>query len=492
MRHRPGRPVRSSSLSVAVFLLLGAAAVRAQPAPAGDPFAAIVGDPDGANAPLNDVSLPVRNPTSEELRQYLAAFQVLEASATLTLDEPGRPDATFRTPRPVSFGPFKAPNGTRLRLAAGYHKGPGQDEAVLRTLEIVPDQEISALGLAKFRRAYLDEKGVLHFQAKAALIGRQEVTVEKVYRDAQGNLRFRLGGDGLGGTLFAKGVLGGELRVLPDGRVERWSRGFLGLNLVGKGWEPVEDMDGRQVQVPFLAGLRSWPPRASELVDMLTIAGGTPAAGAARAPAADPLAAARAALEVIPVSALEVRFQGKADPKQIRLSGGEGTLLLSDHELELVSHGRFKGSTYHTDPGLPNHYRLTGTLSGDLNRAGTRAHLDRVHVDLRGTHAATIPFADPGLTVLDAALASAVDVQLSDVRSELPDGTWLVIPGQARGSFQGEGALTLRPLGTTDRSELRIDRRKNHYDLSVSGPVEVAWRCPAARPACPTGCAWRP
>lgn len=471
MQLRRERPVWPSALFVAALALAGASAAQAQPSPraGADPFAAIVGDPDGANAQLNDVTLPVRNPTAEELRQYLAAFQVLNASATLTLDDPTRSEATFRTPKPVSFGPFKAPNGTRLRVAGGFHKRPGEEEAVLRTLEIVPDREITAMGLAKFRRAYLDEKGVLHFQASAALIGRQEVTVEKVYRDREGNLRFKLGGDGLGGTIFAKGVLGGELRVLPDGRVERWSRGFLGLNLISTGWEPVKDLDGKQVQVPFLAGIRTWPPRASELVDMIGAAESTPVPGAPT----DPIAASRAVLDAIPVSALEVRFQGKADPKEIRLSGGEGTLRLSDHELELVSHGRFKGRTYHTDAGLPNSYRLTGTVSGQVSRAGTRARLDRVHFDLRGTHGATIPFDDPTKTVLDAALESAVDVQLSDVRTELPDGTYLVVPGQVRAGFRGEGSLTLRPLGGEDRSELRIDRRKNHYDLSVSGPVEV-------------------
>ena len=43
----------------------------------GGVFEAIVSNPDGAKTKLDDVSIPIRNPTQDELRQYLEAFETL-------------------------------------------------------------------------------------------------------------------------------------------------------------------------------------------------------------------------------------------------------------------------------------------------------------------------------------------------------------------------------------------------------------------------------
>lgn len=279
-------------------------------------------------------------------------------------------------------------------------------------------------------------------------------------------VRFTLGGDGFGGSFMAEHMLGGELRVRKDGKVDRWSNGFLGL---GAKWKPLIDpMTKKQVEMPFVAGLRSWPPRASELIDFF------PATGKPQPAPAEALAGAAPLLDQVPISALDLRFEARSKGSTpIRLSNGEGVITLTDHELALASNGRFKGRTYHTDPTRENTFRASGTVTGEITRPDLRAKLDRVRFVSEGTHAETIPFEDPSKLTLDASVKTRVEARLRDLRAELPTGTYLVVGGESKADFTGEGSLTLRPLDARDPSELKIDRNKNHWELTANGPVEL-------------------
>lgn len=132
------RPWGPALTFFALAMVAGAPAF-AQPS---DPFAAIVGDADGANAALNDLAVPLRNPTEAELRQYLAAFQVINVSARATVASPG---ASVQVP----FGPFQAETGTQVGIRAGFEKRPGERDGVLRTLELTPTKPLKIAGIPR-------------------------------------------------------------------------------------------------------------------------------------------------------------------------------------------------------------------------------------------------------------------------------------------------------------------------------------------------------
>jgi len=447
-----------TAFTLAALLALASPAVAQT-----DPFEAIVGDPDGASARLNDTALPMRNPTEDELRQYLEAFRLINLTATATLDDREGHDVDVRAPvGNVKVGPFSAPRGTSMRIEAGFVDRPndGIDEAVLTTLELEPSSSMSVLGpLVKFDRMYLDGNGVIHF--KSRLLGfDQDVTVEKIYRDGEGNLVFKTGGEGLA-SRFAP-----NMRIRPDGRVEYEGRGgFLWLQ---KKWKPAK-VDGVEVKLDRTIPITNWPPRASDLIDFL------PAEGAAGQPATNPIDDLRPVLEDIPISDLSVRFVAEADPTTIALSNDGGEVRLSNHELELNANGGFDGRTYRSDPERRNDFSATATIEGEVDENGTRARIDRTDVRLSGTHSATIPFEDPEKIELEATLNIDVDASLSKVRSHLPTGVYFAAPGTVTANFDADATLILRPMSgdVAARRELVIDRHENGYAFAVDGPIEL-------------------
>ncbi|RMG15786.1 MAG: hypothetical protein D6731_07640 [Planctomycetota bacterium] len=443
-----GRQLPSVPL-FALALLLAAPAVAQ---PSDDPFEAIVSNPDGATARLNDVALPVRNPTESELRQYLEAFRVINLSANLRVDP---------AVKKGHVGPFSLPGGTRVTFRAEYTKRPGEPEAILRTLELVPSNPMS-LGPLKFHRMTLDRHGVLRFHLNLSLMGLdfwpQELTIEKIYRDRAGNMVFKTGGSGLAGAF------GPDLRITPTGKVQRYSKGFLGL--FGRGWKDVTE-DGA---VPTSFTLKRWPPGATDLVDWFR---GAPPPEAY--PTGNTSPTELAVLDAIPIKDLSLRFTAEADPKRIVLSDGGGYLDLSNHRIDYEANGRFEGRAYVDDPSRRNAYELTAHVSGEVHRPGLpRARIDGVDVRLSGEHSGRIPFDRPEDLSVTAGLRAEVAGEVSDLRLEQPGGVTVHAPGSVHLEADAAGELVLRPFtgNPEDRKELVVDR-DSRYRFWTDGPVRV-------------------
>lgn len=458
MRRRPA-PFLIALL--ALPLLVGAARgqdafdrVHAE-AVAHDPFEAIVSSGRTADASLNDLSLPLRNPTRDELRQYFEAFRAVNLSATLQVDD-GRGRG-----RDARLGAFSAPNGTQVRLEAGFERRPGEPEAVLRTLELVPTNPM-ALGALRFNRMTLDEKGVLHFKLNLRLMGidfwPQELTVEKIYHDRDGNLVFKTGGSGLA-TSFVP-----DMRITPDGRVQRWDRGWWLFGWHGAGWEDVEGADGKPVRLSSTLPIRRWPPTASDILDWLP------------RPGAEGSTDYGAALEKVPLRDVALRFEARADPKRIVLSNGIGHLDLSEHALSVVAHGSFQGRTYRADPARENSFRAEGSLTGELAHPERgRLELARARFELRGTHAETIPFEDPSRTELRADISGSGRAELSGATLRTTGGAEVELVDGGTAEAEGMATLLLKPLDgdPNARTELRVDRR-SRFSVRSAGPIELS------------------
>jgi hypothetical protein len=438
--------------SPALLLLLAASPALAQPAD--DPFEAIVANPDGANAALNDTAIPIRNPTEDELRQYLEAFRAINLDATLTVD----PDA-----RKPKLGPFSVAAGSDVRLSAGFTKANGEREAVLRTLELVPSSPMK-MGPLRFNKMTLDRNGVLRFKLNLNLMGvnfwPQEMTIEKIYRDRDGNLVFKTGGSGLAGAF------GPDLRITPQGKVQRYKKPFLGF--IGGGWKDVKE-GGKPVVVAETIPLDRWPPGATDILKWLP----QPAVNAY--PAGMDREALAPIVEAVPVSALNVRFTADADPRRITLSNGEGHLDISNHHLDYEANGRFEGRTYVSDPTKRNAYTATARVTGEVDRPGVgRATIDGLDVELTGEHSGSIPFEDPSRIDIEGTLRAKVRGSVSDARLGLPGGPTIHAPGTTRFEFDGDGSAILRPFSEdeAERKEIVISR-DSRYSFSTEGPVEI-------------------
>lgn len=450
--------VVGSSL-IALALLGGAAPARGQE----DPFESIVSARDGADTALEDLAIPLRNPTGSELRQYLEAFRTINLTAAMTVDDGHTPTRVALPAGNVTLGPFAVPRGTEISIKAGFDKRPGDREAVLRTLELVPSSPM-ALGPLRFNRMTLDSKGVLRFKLNLRTMGvnfwPQELTIEKVYRDADGSVVFKTGGSGLAGAFVP------DMRIRPDGTVQRWSRGYWLFGWRGAKWKDVE-VGGKVMKLDRTLPIDNWPPRATDLLAWM------PTEGAAGTPATNE--PGQPVLDAIPVRDLAVGFEARADRKTIALSNDRGHLTLSDHELSFAAHGHFDGRTYRSDPNRANTYRATATVEGELrDPALGRTRVERASVRLEGTHREAVPFEDLDKLELEATLRASAEASLLDVRAELPSGAYLVAPRGARATFQGGGGLVLRPLtgNPDDRKELRIDR-DSRYHFEVGGPVTL-------------------
>lgn len=458
------RALERNALLVALTLGLVAGAagpVRAQPVE--DPFEAIVSSRDGSDAALNDLAFAARNPTGDELRQYLEAFRSINLNATLTVDRRSTFTVVNGTAR---IGPFSVKDGTVIRLAAGYEKRRGEQEAVLRKLEFIPSNPM-ALGPLRFNSMTLDDKGVLHFKLNLNLMGvsfwPQELTIEKIYRDEEGAMVFKTAGSGLAGAFVP------DIRIKRDGTVQSWDRGTWFFGWRGGKWKDVKQ-DGQVVKLEDTLPIDRWPPRATDLLDWLP----KPGAQGSRA-ASNGLDDLRPVLDAIPISDLALRFEARADPRRITLSDGRGHLDMSDHELRFAAHGRFVGRTYESDPRRDNTFLATGTVSGEVNEPGVgRTRIDRASVHLSGEHRARLPFEDPERVDLEVTARARAEANLSDLRAELPEGAYVVAPGRARADFEGDARLVLRPLtgDPDDRRELTISR-DSRYGLTIDSPVSI-------------------
>jgi hypothetical protein len=245
--------------TLAVALLCSSAPAFAQE----DPFEAIVSNPDGANVKLDDLGIPARNPTGDEVRQYMEAFRTINLSTSFTVDDGSRKANASGLYVPIGdsdLGPFSVKNGTKVRLRTGFSKRPGEKEAVLRTLEFIPDNPM-AMGPLRFNKMTMDSKGVIHMKLNMKLMGfnfwPQELTIEKIYRDREGNLVFKTGGTGLAGKFVP------DMRITKDGRVQRWSNGFWFFGRRNQKWKDLEE-DGKPIKVDGTIPINRWPLKATD------------------------------------------------------------------------------------------------------------------------------------------------------------------------------------------------------------------------------------
>lgn len=175
----------------------------------------------------------------------------------------GRSRSDFDVPvGNAQFGPFSVPNATRVHMQAKFDKRAGDGEAVLRTLEFVPSNPM-ALGPLVFNRMTMDSKGAIHLKLNLKLLKMnfwpQELTIEKIYKDRDGNLVFKMDGSGLAGAFVP------DIRIRPDGTVQRFKRGFLGI---GRGWKNFK-VDGEVFKLDGTLPIDRWPPRATDIMDWL-------------------------------------------------------------------------------------------------------------------------------------------------------------------------------------------------------------------------------
>ena len=479
-----------------LLLLLGVLACQ-QPSFAqdasGDIYERILNDPLGGEG-LDDVDLPIRNVSGQELRQYLEAFRVVNLVATMTVDDQEGSDTQFHTPAPGSktlkLGPFNAPNGTLLRFQTKFEKKPGDTEARLVALDLRPQDAqgksvtLKLAGLIPFSRMKLDEDGVLHLMAKDK-DGSGEIRVESIYRDSTGNLVFRLGASGLVAKTF-KALVGKEIRITPEGKLQRRGRGFLWLNqdFLGAGWKDVKEkgIAGKPIvlegSLPILtrqSDVGTKPMSMGEAIrttDLLVWVPGTgPEADTIEEVAAEE--EAESLLDMVPLTDVAVHFDASADPKTIELANNGGTLHLTNHRLRFDSKGHFKGRTYVSDEE-GNSFEATATVSGEL-RGENAAKLDGANVRLAGTHREVIPMDRPEDAEIAATLEFDLDAALSRVKSKMANGLYVLAPNGGSASFSGRGELVLQPLssGEAAKQSIIIDRDRSGYSFALQGPVEI-------------------
>lgn len=450
------RPLLSGLFAASLLCLLTPTAAVAQPA---DPFEAIVSNPDGAKVRLNDTAIPLRNPTEDELRQYMEAFRVVNIDAAFTVDDRSGARNT-RIPGDSTLGPLSVPNGTEVSLKAGFVKRPGEEEAVLRTLELKPTNPMANVGLfgLRFHKMHLDSKGVMHLKLNVRAMGidfwPSEIVIEKIYRDSKNNLVFETGGKGL--FNFAP-----NFRITPDGQVQRQT-------MILRRWKDLKDSKGEKIKVPSSVPITDWPPKATDILEWL------PKEGDIGDRMASDIDSIRPVIESIPVSDLSVKFHAEADPKTIELANNEGTINLTNHTLDYEANGSFEGRTYVSNPNEPNRYSATATITGDVKKDGLgSATIDRLDVKLDGEHSGRIPFTDPSKIAVEGTLHADIDGEFSDLEAGLPGGP-RVSADRAVVTFDGDGKAILRPLtgNPDDRRELSISK-DSRYTFRTEGDVTL-------------------
>ncbi len=423
-------------------------------------FEAVAG---GSMPELDDLSVPLRNPTRAELEQYLRAFRSISLGARMKIDD-GR-----GARRRAKLGAFTIPNGSTVDLRAAFRKRRGERESTIRTLEMIPSQPM-ALGPLRFNRMTMDEGGVMRLALNVNLMGfdfwPQNLTVERIYRDGEGNLVFKTGGTGLAGAFVP------DFRIKPNGVVQRFKRTrILGITFSEK-WVDLEDDDDQPMRISGRLPIERWPATATDLLDWLPMPSGERRPGVG----GNPFGAVGDAVEAVPVTDMSVQFDAIADPHTIDLSNDQGRVRLSDHRLSLHAAGRFEGRTFRTDPNRDNSFEASATVEGELRDPSLGgATLDRVSVRATGTHGEAIDFDDPDDLVLDVAFALTAGGDLRNLRANLPGGGRLEAREGIEAGANVSGDIRLRPLtgNPEDARELTIDN-ESVANLTVRGPVQAS------------------
>lgn len=395
-----------------------------------------------------------------ELVQYLRSLASVELKARAIIDD-GRPGKTSR------IGPVRADNGTVLDVHLGFERKGDTGEAELRTLSVKPSRPAKMLGpLLSFDQIELDQRSRLCFRLHV-LGGSEEIFLESIHRDGEGALVFKVSGKGFLARLAT------DLRITRDRVVQYYSKGFLwlGVSWLGAGWKNLAI--GDPVIVEAEIPIKSWPPRASELLDWLPEPKQPAKVAAGDQQTSQPAAAAQPI--DIPVSDLSIHFILRGGRSNYSLGAGAVQLELSEHRVELESHGYFEGRTYRPHAIRPS--KLTAKLggSGKLTDPASHGRLERATVTFDGSYRATLPFDALEALELEASAEASVEVVTRELGLNLPDALSIEAPGEVTLSVATTGAVQLRP-GDADpkrRYLFNIDRRLSSYSVSAKSQIQV-------------------
>jgi hypothetical protein len=413
------------------------------------------------------LAVPIAPIGRAELQRYLQSLASVDLRIRAVIDD-GRPGESAR------IGPVRAENGTVLEAQLVFERSPGAPEAELRKLSIKPSRPAKMLGpLLSFDRIFLDEKSRLCFQLKV-LGGNEEIILESVHRDDSGALVFEVAGKGF----LAK--LATDIRITQSRKVQYYSRGFLWLDVgwLGAGWKDLAIGDPVIVEADI--PIKSWPPRASELLDWLpdpapktekTAQASGPQSAQGSPGAQGPQ---KAQLD-IPVKDLSIHFVLQGSPSKYDFSDKTIQLELEQHQLEIESHGYFEGRTYHPHAVRPSTFRGTLGGHGRLADPSTRGKLDRAKLSFEGRYSAILPFDALDNLDVEASAEVSVDLATRELAVHFPDELSIEAPGGTSLSIATSGSVRLLP-GNPDpakRYTFAIDRRLSTYSFSVEGPLRA-------------------
>jgi hypothetical protein len=404
------------------------------------------------DGPENRALIFLRDLSPGELEQALALFDVVEIKLTAVFDD-GRGSG-----KSAAIGPFRAPNGTTLVAVLGFDKQPGEREAFLRRLSVTPSKQMTILGpLIGFDRIHLDEKSKLHFEASLLKMS-QVVTIEEISRDAENNLVFRTGGEGLVGALAT------DMRVTPAGRVQFFNRGWfwLGWDCLGAEWQDVV-VEGKPVDVPPIP-IEAWPQPITQLPKW------APAPGEKKPPADTPAPDLAPVLDAIAIKTVAI---------EINASGGPGTLHMLEGDIDIKTaralvktFGRFSGRTFEDDPEKRNELLVELQVSGALGTPLAGATLEDLQLKVDGRHTLRIPFDHLDHLVADADIQAELSARASKVHAALDSCTSVSMPGPIEVGLNVGGLFGLRKSGEKLSQQIQLD--EDYYALEVKVSNDVA------------------
>lgn len=436
---------RAIPFLLAGLLLLLPSALMAQD----DPFARTVGGDPGVATRIARDLLPSETPSKAQLRQYVEALRVLSLTTDVTLDD-------GRRRRTTALGSSWVPTGTKVRFQAEFARPRNGGSPVLRTLSIVPNNAIRSQD-ATIHRIDLDRNGNMH--VRLTRDGRYiDLNIHKIYRDRAGNLVFRTQADNQG-WLVNRFVP--DFRITPNGTLQKNSKNH--LVPWERGWETV-NKNGRPVNIGMSLPLKRWPPRASDLVDLLGGDTGGRRNGGGGGGGAPPKPGFLAAL---PIRDVSVGLKAKTDPVLLKPKSERGWVALRSGEVDLALHGKpGKQGGIELDPRKRNDVRVKARVDGVVTAPEVKGKLLGLDVDVTGKLRGRIGGAHGTDLTVDVDAKGKADV--AEVTVDVPGRTGIRFP-RAGGAFVGGGSVRLRD-GKKPALSLDPD---NRVSGRVNGPLTL-------------------
>ena len=406
----------------------------ASPALAQDPFESTVGAGSGDVVAKFRKLVPDQAPTGSQLRTYLEAARYFGLGAAIKIDD-GRGYGTSQ------LGDARVRTGTTISMSAKFTRPQNGGSPVLSSLSIVPSNPVVTDDFT-FHRLDMDRYGNL--KAKLHAQGRSiDLCINKVCHDRNGNLVFHTYASNQGGLV---NMFVPNFRITPDGRLQTSRKNALLRR--NRGWKQEYDKRGNPVTIGGSLPIKSWPPRLSDLVELLPKEG-APGNGRGRPRGG--------ALPSMPISDLGLRTKIQTDPILLG-KDDDGHLVLREGEASFDIHGPVRNGVLTTDPNRPNGFRVAGKLDGVLDTPDTKAKLIALEVEVDGKTNGNVPLRDPKGSTGRADLSLTVRGDLADVHTKREDGskldlkrgkiTLLATPG-SRSTPSGAGS---RACSRTPRS----------------------------------------